>query len=468
MDVSRSITSLLSTPKRRRTSLGPALSSPKHPKGRGSPVRQRQGELPRKEQADDDDAVLAKLFAGIEDVLVLFTSRRRRPVLAVVRADVEAHTSRDLDDVRLGQILALSRDMLELVWVGTGSGASLELIQRAEDGEARPPNLDEQNQRRARFTAAFIAAASQGQLPSQETPLRPATPGAAEERSRSAVAASGGCGQGIEAGGAARRVPQRAAPHAAVAWRRLEALRQRLVARQEQEQRQAAWQAATIEVGRRISTCEDALALHGVLEHLFARGQGGNAAASEAELLSAVVGCSASVQCRRPMDHEAARIALACLTSKAVGWYLVEAAVHSKNAGSYLRRVEGGSSKPVLEALHNELQQLKRRRLELQSKGCGAVLTAPGGTLDHAAGRDVSGLGQKLAAQDVSTQACGPAEAPTAHLGCKRSGKRRLASAEPIATAAIAQSAVVTRRRLRITGTKGGNQRHPLWAEAGD
>jgi len=383
--IAANVVSMPSTPtKRRKLTSTPSLESIASAWGRPVRTPEKPEKAPREvagtptgaeskacaRPLDERCAVLSKLFAGLEDVLVLFSKRGRRPALAGeagVKSDVEGHTRRDLSDERLQHILALADGMLEAVWLGSGASASLELVQRAEDGEARPPTLDEQAKRRARFDAALADAASGGgKLPSQELPPRPSSPWTVESsytseaRESSPVSSAGSAA-------VAGAPPHSGVPTAAGRSMedRIQAIKMRMLARQEAERKQAALQAAIRDLEHQCAVCEDAMALQPVLEMLFARGKGTSSAATEVELLSAATSSCYSAQFRRPMDREVACAALACLTARSAEWYRVEAAVHSRSAGSFLRRIAGGSSKAAMEALKAELQALKAQRSAL-------------------------------------------------------------------------------------------------------
>jgi len=149
---------------------------------------------------------------------------------------------------------------------------------------------------------------------------------------------------------------------------RLEALRNRVLQKQDSEEQRSAHRAAIESLERQICTCEDALAVHAVVQQLFARGEGKNSAASEAEVIAAVCSESFSAQCHRPLSRDSARTAMVYLQRRAANWYSVEAAVHSRHAGAYLRRIPEGSSEAVRDLISNDMRELKERRRNLISQ----------------------------------------------------------------------------------------------------
>jgi len=149
---------------------------------------------------------------------------------------------------------------------------------------------------------------------------------------------------------------------------RLEALRARVRAREDSDARRKAFQEKVDGTEGRIAICEDALALHGVLVQLFARGEGTDSAASEAEVIGGV--CSlGTVQTRRPMEAEAARAALDCLAAMATLWFEVCAPQHSQRTGLILRRLPDGCSFACEEQLQLQIRHLQEERRLLQLKG---------------------------------------------------------------------------------------------------
>jgi len=220
----------------------------------------------------------------------------------------------------------------------------------------------------------------------------------------------------------------------------LEALHQRVLARLKMNRCLAAQEAAILGAEREVAICEDAMAVHGVLEQLFARGEGKNSAASEAELLSAVTSTSFARQFRRPMDRETTQTALAFLTAKASDWYKAEAAVHSRTAGSYLRRVAGGSSKAAMKALLTTHQELKAKHTEL--KGRFSKLRT-----GHGTSAPYWQTGVPPPANPVTTEASIEAALPPAAAApCRKRATKRTQPWEPaLEPAAIAAPAAVGR-----------------------
>jgi len=382
MDVSRSIASLLGTPKKRRCPL-PSVEAnvcktpPKKAKyedhkieAASQPAVKRQ-EVMRSTSArpfEDQSAqvtLLAKCFASLEDVLTLRAQRDQRAEANSVKIDVESLVRRDFGDDRLARVLYVAGNMLDAQWRGRGTSAVLELKQRiGERAEVRPPKPEETIQRKTQFAEAARIAAAGDALSFCQLPQRPTQAGSSEavatsmvkEREEATAVASTTTHVSL-LGGATPSGTQR-----------LEALRNRVLQKQDSEAERSAHRAAIDALERQMCTCEDAMAVHAVVQQLFARGKGKNSAASEAEVIVAVCSESFSAQCHRPLSRESARTAMAYLEKRAMNWYRVEAAVHSRHAGAYLRRIPGGSSEAVRELISNDMRELKERHSNLISK----------------------------------------------------------------------------------------------------
>jgi len=371
MSMDRCVAMLLQTPKRRQSKRQDdlsVLSPPRSAKRLAAPSAHNDiGE--KATSSPDDAAVLARLFEGLESVLVLLGSRRTRTTLPVVRENVQAFTSKDLSDDRFERILGLAGDMLEVAWNGTGSYTALEVMQRTKDGEARLPTAAERLERRSVFDAALLAA--KGLEPRRKLPPRP-------------VVASETTAQ--------QQVPEGREPKALRDWQgaaehqtqhklhsgsqgentrpsRLEALRARVLQRQDSNKMQAAHKAELDALERRMAVCEDAQIAHGIVVQLFARGEGASSAASEAEVVAALTASRIGMQTRRPLDVESAREAIGCLALHAAGWFRLEAPQYTRRAGGFLRRNDGGLSEAAAAALRDERARLLQERHALETRG---------------------------------------------------------------------------------------------------
>jgi len=320
--------------------------------------------------AAETTALLVKLFDGLESVLILLASRRTHPTIAVVREHVGSMTTRELTDERLQQVLAAAGDMLEATWVGN----AVELVQRI-DGEARRPTNVEKAQRQQSFCARLAAAvqhatAKRIALPRQPLPPRPTDAKAPEIAAVACTAAQVEVKSGCSPAGE----PARA--NAAAGESRLDALRARIQARQASERIRKAHRAKVGELEHRSVVSEDALAVHGILVQLFARGEGDDSAASEAEVVAGICSSGFSMQSRRTIDAEAARTALALLIAKACGWFVAHTPQHSQRTGLILRRMPDGASEDSvveLQALVRSLQEEKRALLAMSPEAWAAT-----------------------------------------------------------------------------------------------
>jgi len=309
----------------------------------------------------EDAALITKLFDGLESVLVLLASRRARPTIAATREHVGHATQRELSDERLQQILAVAGNMLEATWV-----RGLELVQRLEDGDVRAPTNVEKAIRHTAFCARLDVLVKQAAANQQPLPRKafPAKPGAQEP---SAAQPDVGSSPAVKESAQAQGPP--AVAPAKVGGSRLDALRQRIQARQATERCRNEHLAKVSAVEGRIVTCEDALAVHAILVHLFARGEGADSAASEAEVVSGICSAGFSMQSRRTIESEAARVALAQLTKKATSWYTARMPEHSQRTGLILRRLPEGNSLDSTEALQEEILALQAEKRALLLKG---------------------------------------------------------------------------------------------------
>jgi len=312
------------------------------------------------EALEKEAALLAKLFDGLESVLVLLASRRARPTVASVRTDVGHLTGREMTDERLEQILAVADRMLETPWVR----GSLELVQRLENGETRPPTNVEKAQRHSSFSQRLATVVKEASLerrglPRCPLPTRPATEAqrVAAQHSATTLAPSVVEGAAVPTQAGVSR-----AEAGAAGGSRLEALRQRILVRQDSDHIRKEHQAKIAAVEDHISTCEDAIAVYAVLMNFFARGEGADSAASEAEVIAGICSSGFAMQSRRPLDAKVARAALAHLTSKAGDWYVAHSPQHSQRTGLILRRVPDGCSLSSMEALQAEIRDLQEEK----------------------------------------------------------------------------------------------------------
>mmetsp|Transcript_858 Transcript_858/g.1655 ORF Transcript_858/g.1655 Transcript_858/m.1655 type:complete len:434 (-) Transcript_858:137-1438(-) len=417
MDVSRNIASLLGTPKRRRivasTEVDAGSTPPtksrrqvassgvnaKYEDCKSKVVSEPVGKTIRVlgatspgplEQQIAETTLLAKTFAGLEDVLMLRAQRDQRAEADSLKRDVESLLGRDFGDDRLARVLYVAGSMLDAQWKGRGTSAVLELRQRVGDrAEIRPPRPEEAVQRRIQFAEALRIAAASNALSLCHLPERPTQIGSIESvarsmaREREEATAVASTSTHVSLLGSAMPGTQR-----------LEALRNRVLQKQDSEAERSAHRAAVDALEKQMCTCEDAMAVHAVVQQLFARGTGNNSAASEAEVVAAVCSESFSAQCRRPLSRDSARTAMAYLERRATDWYHVEAAVHSRHAGAYLRRISGGSSEAVRESLSRDICKLKERHSNLLPKPSNATTNG----LTEAACPKAVGTAQQTAA----------------------------------------------------------------------
>lgn len=313
-------------------------------------------------------AVLVKLFAGLESVLLTFKDRQRRPVLAAVRKDVEGFVSRMCTEERVAQILALSNGMLEVV-----PRVSVLEVRQLVDGEIRTPTSSEQAGRLSTFNAAVAAALKTGLIPSQALPSDPRTSEPTMDRETLVNSLA-------NASRPSAPVAEISAPsvsHVAggSVSSKMSAMRERVLARQEAARARATWESELEMLRRKVGDCEDALSVHAVVQQLFARGdaldanKGGCDRTSDLDVLKAVSSSSSSSQVRRPMDLDKARTALAMLVAKSTEWFCAETPQYSQRIGSFYRRLPNGNAATALEAIKAEILALKNEREELYSRG---------------------------------------------------------------------------------------------------
>mmetsp|Transcript_53123 Transcript_53123/g.99577 ORF Transcript_53123/g.99577 Transcript_53123/m.99577 type:complete len:458 (+) Transcript_53123:87-1460(+) len=312
----------------------------------------------------DEHAVLSRLFGGLDLVILLLHGRRRAP-LSVVREHVETATGRDLTDDRLKQVLALAGDMFEVKWKGMGHDAVLEFAQRVS-GELRPPSTPEQWQRKARFDQDLLTAVAYGTVPQQELPERPASPKHNDMQLLDAADPA------MLALPAPKRRESAGSQAAFSVAERQDALLARVRAREAANNSTEAQ--AFDQVRDKISVCDNAMTLHAVIQSLFARGQGGNSAASEAEVLRAACSASFGAQAVRPMDKAAAEMALEQLILRSTSWFNLEHGKHVQGA-RYLKRQPRGQAVAVMSVLQAERrdleQQLQSLKQCVKDKQCG-------------------------------------------------------------------------------------------------
>lgn len=392
MDFARCVESLLATPRRKRRE--PVAGTPHKVRRTESDcigidfIEEANDKEPSataphaaEEVTERDAAVLATLFEGLESELVYLASRRGRPSLEVVRQHVEIATRRCLTDERLEQLLAVAGCMLDVVCVGE----HLELVQRVEGGEVRPPSSAERAVRRAAFAAALAAArqraaANRGPLPRRPLPPRHSfsapVPRTVPPGGTASAPAASAAPQLLRS--ACEGAESAAAEAPAGSGSRLLALRGRVLERQASNRSVAAHRARLGELERRISSCEDAMAAHAVLVQLFARGEGVASAACETEILSAIGSGTFAAQCRRPIDAVSAGNAVELLLSSAAGWFEVHTPQYSQRVGRLLNRLPGGSSAAALDALRAELRRLQDEHGAIVAQGADQPEAATG------------------------------------------------------------------------------------------
>lgn len=352
--------------------------------------------------AATDGVLLEKLFDGLESVLVLLASRKARPALPMVRDNVENLAGRDLTEDRLKLLLGAAGDMLDVVWIGRGAWAVLEIVQRAKDGEARVPTSAERVERSAAFKAAVAdKLPAPREMPPQPTYaqiVQAVAPAAAPPVPEASLKVT----EAVTAGGP---TPVGSGSH------RMKEMKARILRREASDRAAEAHRARITELARQVGICEDAMAAHGVVlqlfarggswteasnasevEGLFKRGQGQNAVASEAEVVAALTASRRGMQHRRPLDPDSAREAIQCLTRNAAGWFRVEAAVYSLRTGGFLRRSPLGSSTDAMAALTTETKRLQEERTALEAQSAPAAEPdQPAPTLGSATGAVGSG-----------------------------------------------------------------------------
>jgi len=356
MDAERAIASILKTPIKRK------------PAPLVSPEKVKQCKLVHTEAAlasdqpkmvEDDASSLSKLFTGLEIVLILFASRKRRAAFDIIRADVEDASRRDFTEGRLAQVLHIAGDMLCASLVGAGNTAHLEICQKAQDGECRPPTPAELSQRQQCFDAR--AASTDFWKSTVTLPSNLSIP----ERTDMVVVRSGRRDAVVKACSPLQPVAKQ---EVSDSKSRMDALRQRLQAKEEQSKAQKMWQEAVDTLERQVRVCEDAIAVHAIVEQLFARGEG-CVEASEAEVLQAACSASFSAQCRRPLDPPRARAALDCLMARAERWFQTRAPRYSQRIGLLLQQIPGGSSSAAMDSLRKYLRDVKQSHDGMVQRG---------------------------------------------------------------------------------------------------
>lgn len=347
---------------------------------------------------EGETELFVRLFGALESTLVLFAGRRTRGTLTCVRQTVELDTGRELSDHRLRKILSACGGMLEASWHGTGPSAVLQLRQRADDGDARPPTTGERVERRARFAEALSKGVSLAPFPE-----RPGLPGVALPAPCSPTpTARRGAPSSPSAGLrrlslAARFAEVGSAPEASPGVvgncvDRMQGLRDRVQQREAADCAAASYRAEVADLDDQVDICENAFAAHAVVVQLFARGgnhiqdlfstaqvddmfkKGSTSAgrASEAEVISGLTAGRKGGQSRRTLDEDSARKALDCLTRFSADWFVRTGLMYSNRPGSNFKRTAGGSSQAATDALHAELARLHAERRSMLSSGAHA------------------------------------------------------------------------------------------------
>merc|ERR1719329_105358 len=140
--------------------------------------------------------------------------------------------------------------------------------------------------------------------------------------------------RGTDTRGAAVRGAARAAA-AKAGKSRMCALRERILAKEQEAKEAALWHQAVRAAEGCVQACEHALEVLQIVEQLFARDEG--AAVTDAEVLSCACSQSSSTQSRAPMERETAEAALICLISHAEDWFKVEEPQHTTRVRYFLR-----------------------------------------------------------------------------------------------------------------------------------
>lgn len=329
-----------------------------------------------------DAALTTKLFDGLEAVLVMTAARKGRPTLAVIKEHVGNYTQRDLTDERLERVLHLAEDMLSVAWIGP----NLEICQKLENGDTRAPTNAERVERREAFAKRLAAAVEQGALPLRKLPQQPLPPPGLDAQRTAASAPD------VKEAATPELTPS-AASHssATTGTERMQALKSRMLVKFEMENIQSAFRSQVWDLERSIATCDDAIVVHSVLGQLFARGEGQDSAATDAEVVQGVCSGGFATQTRRPLDVEAATAALACLRRNAAGWFGTTTKKYAHKPGLILRRLPGGQPAASLEAVRAEQRKFQE---ELARVGaiCPTAGEAPkGDAQDTLAGADCDG-----------------------------------------------------------------------------
>jgi hypothetical protein len=419
------------------------------------------------QDSSDECAVLRVLFFGLELVLRLLAARGVKSFLSVVRTDVEAVAGRDLSDFRLSGILGLVPSMIDVHWVGTGNDAKLEVVQKAKDGALRPPTTEEQHERKHAFAKILDAATDVGKIPRCALPARPPPRQAAPTQESSSDA-----------------VPSLPTPEAGrpvelakgvSASQRREALLARVRARAAAGESVEAKEYA--ELRRLMVSCDNALTAHSVLQSLFARGEGKHSAASEAEVMKALCSSSLSMQSVRALTKDVAQDAVHLLTSKATGWFSVEAGVHIPDA-KYFRRVPKGSAAVSLAALKAERQDLgnqlralcelaKRREQGLHSPSIVADDVVPLGSEEDAPSRvkpllvaptpSSRSLPGPASVAEPKVKAAAVSASCSIHIGSEVDikGLRSRADLNGLRALVVAEDKIAGRFELKVEGPNG-------------
>jgi len=351
---------------------------------------------------------LGKLFVSLDSILQVLGMRQQRAMLPQVRAHVEAHVGKGLTDVRLARIFGLAGGMLEARWLGFAG--AVEIQQRTKDGEVRAPSTEELLQRKAEFEFTLRLTKTLDEIPLYELP-----------QGRSWTASGASTGQAPKpAGVELRMAPCTAAPQTSAAApdsaaaatapvaaplaaqtqlpapplsasQRLEQLRARIRAKVATNDSVEA--RACVETRRRMSLCDDAMAMHAVVANLFAKCELGTlsgrspllqsrapssagadaapaaafeSATSEAEAVKVASSQTYAAQAVRPLTAPAARAALAHLALHSDGWFVMEEGVFNKGA-KFIRRKPNACSHGAMESLLAERQELKSRLVDLEA-----------------------------------------------------------------------------------------------------
>lgn len=298
-----------------------------------------------KEDGHGNMEELLTLFSSLETVLGLYYGRRNVQSFAATRENVEEMTGLSLDEARLVKILAVAGDMLNVTWAGEGLDAVMELRQ-VTDGQLRPPTAIEGRDRLQRFKTSLQAPKAWREVQLPARPWRSLVPvrellhrSEGELPTSPAVEKPAPCGSPSD---------------------RLEAVRQRVLLRQGQLQRQQNLDAFVKNLAKRSGDVENAIFAHSLICYVFAYGK-----TSTREVVEKL--CSS--RCTRPMSLVEAKAAVSCLLEVSEGWFLVEKSLYSPEEGFFLTQLPTGRPALAMSKLRSKLERIAEEKQKLLALG---------------------------------------------------------------------------------------------------